>query len=143
MEDQNNNINNLSNRESIKKDGKLFKNIVLLIKSSLNAQEWIKSQDHPHQVQSRKNVEEKVKNLTQKVMDMDMDMDTGMDTGTDMGKDTNKVMDMDISNIIGDKAYHVKENNKQDKQSLRESLIEWLKDLEVLKNNINNLSNKD
>lgn len=82
-------------------------------------------------------MEERVKNLTQKVMDMDTGMGTGMDT------DTNKVMDMDISNIIGDKAYHVKENNKQDKQNLRESLVEWLKDLVVLKNNINNLSNKD
>lgn len=48
---------------------------------------------------------------------------------------------MDMNNIIGDKILAKK--MRQNKQNFKGLLIEWLKDLEGLKNNINNLLNQN
>lgn len=105
------NTNNLFNKESTKKVGKSFKNTALLIKFNLSVQEWNKNH---LQVQLKRNVKEKEKNLILSIKAMEIDMATVM-----------------------------KINKKINKGELKELQTEWLKDLEVLKSNTNSLCSKD
>lgn len=111
MEDLNSNTNNLFNRESTKKVGKSFKNTALLIKFNSSVQEWNKSH---LQVQLKRNVKEKERNLILSI----------------------KVMEIDMATVMN-------KSKKINKEELKELQTEWLKDLEVLKSNTNSLYSKD